>query len=74
MKLERIKPLWMTLDLLKIAEILHSVAKLQPVHVPRKRRKPKLWFVLELMHDERTDPSMYPSTEAWFVRHRLYPE
>ena len=26
------------------------------------------------MHDERTDPSMYHSTEAWFVRHRLYPE
>ena len=26
------------------------------------------------MHDERTDPSMYRSTEAWFVRHRLYPE
>ena len=26
------------------------------------------------MHDERTDPSMYYSTEPWFVRHRLYPE
>ena len=35
---------------------------------------PMLWFVLELVHDERTDPSMYHSTEAWFVRHRLSPE
>ena len=26
------------------------------------------------MHDERTDPSMYHSTEAWFVSHRVYPE
>ena len=26
------------------------------------------------MHDEQTDPSMYQSTEAWFVRHRLCPE
>ena len=38
------------------------------VHVPRRRRKrrqtPKLWFVLELVHDERTDPSMYHSTEG----------
>ena len=40
----------------------------------RRRRKPKLSFVLEVMHDERTDPSIYHSTEAWFVRHRLYPE
>ena len=29
-----------------------------------RRRKPKLWFVLELMDDERTDPSMYYSTEG----------
>ena len=36
--------------------------------------KPKLWFVLELRRDEQTDPSMSLSTEAWFVRHRLYPE
>ena len=51
---------------------------LQPVNVPlrnRKRRwKPKLLFVLELMHDKRTVPSTYHSTEAWFVHHRLYPE
>ena len=41
----------------------------------RKRlRKPKFSFVLEVKHDERTDPWMYHSTEAWFVRHRLYPE
>ena len=26
------------------------------------------------MHDERTDPSMYYTTEPWFVRHGLYPE
>ena len=26
------------------------------------------------LYDEQTDPSMYHSTEAWFVRHRLYPE
>ena len=36
--------------------------------MPRRRRKrrrtPKLWFVLELVHDERTDPSMYHSTEG----------
>ena len=32
--------------------------------MPRQRRKPKLWFVLELMHDERADPSMYFSTEG----------
>ena len=40
----------------------------------KRRRTPKLWFVLELVHDERTDPSMYHSTEAWFVRDRLCPE
>ena len=27
--------------------------------------KPKLWFILELMHDKQTDPSMYRSTEAF---------
>ena len=29
---------------------------------------------LEVMRDKRTNPLMYHSTEAWFVRHRLYPE
>ena len=36
--------------------------------MPRRRRKrkqkPKLWFVLGLINDERTDPSMYHSTEG----------
>ena len=29
-----------------------------------KRKRRKLWFVLELMRHERTDPSMYQSTEG----------
>ena len=33
----------------------------------KQRRKPKLWFVLELMHDEQTNPTMYGSTGP-FVR------
>ena len=56
----------------------NSIFNKQPVHVPRRnrkrRRKTKLWFVLELMHEKQTYPSMYHSTEAWFVRHMLYPE
>ena len=40
--------------------------------MPRQIRKPKLWFVLELMHDERTDPSMHHSTEG--LVHRLNSE
>ena len=32
--------------------------------MPRRTGRPKLWFVLELTHDERTDPSMYHSTEG----------
>ena len=37
----------------------------------RRKRKPKLWFVLELMHDKQTDPSMSLSTyKAWFVCHK----
>ena len=26
------------------------------------------------MNDQPTDPLMYHSTEAWFVRHMVYPE
>ena len=49
-----------------LASSNNCIKELKPVHVPRRkrRRKPKLWFVLELMHDERTDPSMYHSTEG----------
>ena len=45
-------------------------------HAYKFRNEPKLLFVLEVMHDERTDPLIYYyySTKAWFVRHRLYPE
>ena len=32
--------------------------------MPRQIRQPKLWFVLELMHGERTDLSVYHSTEG----------
>ena len=36
------------------------------VHVPRRkrRRKPRLWFFLELMRDRRINLSMYHSTEG----------
>ena len=31
---------------------------------PAPGESAKLWFVLELMHDEQTDPSMYHSTDG----------
>ena len=39
----------------------------------KTKTKTKVWFVL--MHDERSNPSMYITIlKAWFVCHRVYPE
>ena len=51
----------------KFYQLVRSLVSHVPRQKRKRRRKPKLSFALEVMHDERTDPLMYQLKPGLFV-------